>query len=229
MTSTGHSVYSADDIKKELETYENWTAQLGQKYPNLHHEDHKRWRPRPRSRPVRVACVEFGSTNQVACRQGNGAADLRKFWDSPVLPATGNTPLRRLFILEEFDEEAKAAIGVRLEIDPQVFHRHSRTTFWEANAQHAGCTRALPSLNNPDRTWTLEYSQVLHLNIKPIKTDENWKQFTFRGVNNERHVATSRSGQDLDGMGALYSKISFWGNPTENQGWDGTSRCIALI
>jgi len=207
------NVMSHTTSPSELYRYNEWTQLLTPKYPNLRHQDYKRWCPYAGTLPTRVACIDFGVNDRVELRVGNGATDLRTFYESPLYPSN-TEPIRRLFILEDFDNETKAAIGTRLSIDPRVFLRHSRVALWERSDENAGCTPSLPSLNDPDKSFMLNYSELMHLNV------EN-QQFTLRCVGNERHIASSRNGDKLDGIGSVHRKLSFWATGTTNGGWDG--------
>ena len=200
-------------VHPEVARYEQWTQRLASKYPNIANEDQKRFYSRVRTKIPRIACIEFGPDGNVNCRRGDGANDLRGFWENAAL-ASGTGPRRRLFLLEEHDDETKAAVGLRLGIDPQLFHRHDRVALWERSNRYAGNTPSLPSLSDAGRIVVLEYSQLMHLNLKE-------QGFSMRCVGNERHIAASRSGDVFDGVGAVSRKISFWGQRRENEGWDG--------
>lgn len=197
----------------ELDRYEEWTQRLAHKYPNLRHQDNKRWHPYLGTLPTRVACVDFGPNDHVELRVGKGVTDLRAFYESPVYQSNAD-PVRRLFILEEFDNEIKAAIGIRLSVDPRVFQRQSRVALWERSDENAGCTPSLPSLNDPNKSFILNYNELMHLNVED-------QQFTLRCVGNERHIASSRNGDKLDGVGSVHRRLSFWAKGTKNDGWDG--------
>lgn len=209
-------------VHPELERYEEWTSQLAKKYPNLRNEDnHKRWYPRDRNKVPRIACIEYSSQGDVNVRRGYGAADFRDFYNNPKWPAA-TAPQRRLFILEEYDDQTKAAIGLRLNVDPQVFYRHSRIAMWERNAKDSGNTPPLTSLMDPRQTFMLEYSQLMHLNVEQ-------SHFTFRAMDNERHIATSRNGDQFDGVGAVSRKISFWAQAKSTGGWDSQSQAYTVL
>jgi hypothetical protein len=217
--------YAQHDVK----LYCEWHKELTEKYPNLRSEDYKRWYPRPISRSVRIACIEFHPNAQVELVTGHGAEEFRKLYDMPAkTAATSSIPRRRLFILEEFDDETRAAVGLRLQVEPQVFHRHARVELWERPYKTAGNTLPLPSLAEADRTFALDYVQMLHLNTEPVKKDEFWKQFTLRAQGSERHIATARVDDTMDGVGTLQCKMSFWGNRTAHGGWDGKPRFVEL-
>lgn len=206
----------------EVERYGEWTRLLAKKYPNLSNDDsYKRWYPRNRSRVPRIACIEYSPTGEVNVRRGNGASDLRIIYDTPKWPSA-NAPQRRLFILEEFDDQTRAAIGLRLNVDPRVFYRHSRVAMWERNAKDAGDVPPLPHLADPGQSFVLEYSQLMHLNVEQA-------YFTFRCTGNERHIASSRNGDQFDGVGAVSRKISFWAQRKSQGGWDGRSQALSIL
>lgn len=202
-------------VHPEVARYEEWTKRLAEKYPNISNEEGKRFYRRSTTKVPRIACIEFTPDVNIHLRRGNGAADLRAFFDQPIQPPSA-TPRRRLFILENHDDETKAAVGLRLGVDPQLFYRHDRVSLWERNDRTAGNTRPLPSLAHAERIVVLEYSQLMHLNMKE-------QGFAIRCAENERHIAVSRSKDVFDGVGAVSRKISFWGERRQDDGWDGGS------
>lgn len=121
---------------------------------------------------------------------------------------------RRLFILESFNDKIRDLISLKLDIDPQVFHRHIRVAIWESAQINAGNTPLLPSLIDSTRSWAMLYSQLMHLNLEK-------QEFTLRCYGNERHIASSRYDGKLDGVGSVSRKISFSGTRRGQDGWDG--------
>lgn len=121
---------------------------------------------------------------------------------------------RRLFILESFNDKIRDLISLKLDIDPQVFHRHIRVAIWESARIDAGNTPLLPSLIDSTRSWAMLYSQLIHLNLEK-------QEFTLRCFGSERHIASSRYDGKLDGVGSVGRKLSFSGTRRGQDGWDG--------
>jgi hypothetical protein len=206
----------------EEQQYNQWRQQLSEKCPNLQNEDYRHFYPRRTDRKTRMACVEFHAIAPVTLIDLQNADELRDHLNAPLQ----STPRRRLFILEDFNDEIRAAIGLRLQVDPQLFHRHVRIGLWERSRRDAGNTLPLPSLANSDKMFALEYVQMLHLNLKSFAVSESGGQFALRAADTERHIAISRIDGRMDGVGALQSRLSFWGQKRGNGGWDGKPRLL---
>ena len=166
---------------------------------------------------TRVACIKFTHEgDDVHLRVCRGAKDLRTFFDETILSSQGK-PLRRLYILEEYGPEIQELLSTKAGIDPQVFFRHAKIAIFESSKKNAGNTSALPSLQDPNSTFVLEYCQLMYLNLEK-------QDFTLRCVESERHIASSRNKGDFDGIGVVSRKVSFWSKLREDDGWDGVYR-----
>ncbi|KAF7509272.1 hypothetical protein GJ744_008166 [Endocarpon pusillum] len=192
--------------------YQERCLKLVGKYPNLRNEDYKRWCPYPNPDSSRVACIQFSAHfphAPVTVNRFNDADSLSTFLAEEPRPTD-----RRLFILESFNDKIRDLVSLKLDVDPQVFHRHTRVAIWESARTNAGNTPLLPSLIDSGRSWAMLYSQLIHLNLEK-------QEFTHRCLGSERHIASSRYDGKLDGVGSISCKISFSGTRRGQLGWDG--------
>ena len=185
-------------------------SNLANKYPYLQNKDFKRLFPFPNPDTRRTACFQFLPDGSVRDYRFNNADGLATFLAVDPSPST-----RRLFILESFNENIRDLVSLKLDIDPQVFYRHAKVAIWEPTHRQAGNTPLLPSLVDSNRSWTISYSQLIHLNLEK-------QEFDLRCLGSERHIASSRNDGKLDGVGAVCCKISFSGTRNGQDGWDGT-------
>lgn len=196
--------------------YQERCSKLAGKYPNLQNKDSKRWYPLPNPDSRRAACFQFSPDGSVKDNRFNDADSLMAFLAVDPSPST-----RRLFILESFNDKIRDLISLKLDIDPQLFYRHTKVAIWEPAHRQAGNTPLLPSLIDSNRSWTISYSQLVHLNLEK-------QEFTLRCLGSERHIASSRNDGKLDGIGSVSCKISFSGTRRSQDGWDGTSELLCL-
>lgn len=188
--------------------YQERCSKLANKYPNLRNKDYKRWCSYPNPDSRRVACFQFLSNGTVRDNRFNDADSLMAFLAVDPSPSA-----RRLFILESFNDKIRDLVSIKLNVDPQVFHRHTRVAIWESARREAGNTPLLPSLIDSNRSWAMLYSQLIHLNLEK-------QEFTLRCLDSERHIASSRNDGKLDGVGSVGCKISFSGTRRGQDGWD---------
>lgn len=189
--------------------YQERCSKLAGKYPTLRNEDYKRWCPYPNPDVRRVACFQFLPDGTVKDDRFNDADSLMAF-----LAVDPSSSARRLFILESFNEKIRDLVSLKLDIDPQVFHRHTRVNTWESARIDAGNTPLLPSLIDSTRSWAMLYSQLIHLNLEK-------QDFNLRCFGSERHIASSRYDGKLDSVGSVACKISFSGTRRGQDGWEG--------
>ncbi|KAL9108929.1 MAG: hypothetical protein Q9227_006325 [Pyrenula ochraceoflavens] len=74
-------------------------------------------------------------------------------------------------------------------------------------------TPPLPSLINPQKTWCLDYYALRSFEYK-------WKSNWVRCFENGRRLELSRINGDLDDIGIIGRKSSYWSKKHENGGWD---------
>lgn len=196
-----------NDAKQQ---YQERYSKFAIKYPCLHNKDFKRWYPFPNPDTRRSACLQFLPDGNVRENRFKNADGLATFLAVDPSPST-----RRLFILESFNDKIRDLVSLKLDIDPQVFYRHAKVAVWEPVHKQAGNTPLLPSLIDSNRSWTISYSQLIHLNLE-------MQEFTLRCRGSERHIASSRHDGKLDGIGSVSCKISFSGTLRGQDGWDGS-------
>ena len=126
----------------------------------------------------------------------------------------GGQPLRRLFILEGFNDMYETIISAHLKIHPKFWHRHKRAMLWESTKHSAGNVPLLPSTHESHEIFLLNYCQLMHLGIKD-------QTFNLRCAENERYIACARYDGKFDGIGSVYRKVSFWATLDTPNGWNG--------
>lgn len=203
---TFHQLQLIDAKQRYQEQYPKFAS----KYPCLHNKDFKRWYPFPNVDTRRTACFQFLPDGSIRDNRFNNAGSLAAF-----LAVNSSPSARRLFIMESFSDQIRDLVSLKLDVDPQVFYRHAKVAVWESAHKKAGNTPLLPSLIDSNRSWTISYSQLIHLNLEK-------QAFTLRCLGSERHIASSRHGGKLDGIGSVGCKISFSGTRRGQDGWDGS-------
>jgi hypothetical protein len=126
--------------------------------------------------PVRCAVLEFD--NGCVHHQKFGTVnDLQLHFES-----IKNQPIKttacRLYILEDLEPEFVETLGENLGIDPHVFAEQMNT--WNCTDVESVGHRALPSLMQPKKAFTLRYYEFRKLG--PKRTDESsifCNQMTF--------------------------------------------------
>jgi len=146
----------------------------------------------------------------------------------PVVPFTNSSALssyleeaskqaaghRRIYILENLSLEYITVFGSHFLLDPSIFANHRRAVNWEAN-RNEGNTPKLLSCMNPDRWFSLRYSEVLDFGDS-ISSVADWMD-TFAG----RKIEFTKVDGKVNGIGIARRKASFWRRATKDNGWDG--------
>lgn len=135
-------------------------------------------------------------------------------------PNATNPPARRnLYLLEGLNPDYVEEIGSYFNIDPVFFSRHKRTALWEGK-QQGGNTERLASADNPERSFMLEFPEILYFGDDPSPS--------MRNPDDNRHIDVSHKPKglqsELDRVGNMHRKASWWSKPGQNnRDWDGKS------
>jgi hypothetical protein len=222
--SPGSHISAPGDYRTQIEALTN-------KYPNLVHENRQyEYDSRCASFP-KVACFELGTSNTGKLYPFTTEAELRKHLTSNHSESNGQTPRRRLYILEGTNLGCVDAFGTAFQVDPSVFVRHRRIYFWETD-HLSGNTPPLPSLLDPQRSFLMEYHELLYFktDLEQLYVKTGREKFYLRSAGNERHIALSRLDGKLQDVGIAHRKASFWARKDGVGGWDGTQlACIPPI
>jgi hypothetical protein len=212
-TTPGLHLSANGDYRKNIE-------ELGKKYPNLLRPERSRYSDENRDSPKhalpsRVACFEFDSNGNVSEKDlsKSSLTDLDNYLRSEPSLSPGQTARRRLYILEGTHVDLVAVFGAALRVEPSIFLRHKRVALW--NSYHeCGDTASLPTLLDPQRSFLMQYRELLHLEPNP-------EDFYLRTAGNERDIAVSRRDGEIQSVGITQRKASFWARKIGNGGWDG--------
>jgi hypothetical protein len=128
------------------------------------------------------------------------------------------TSMNRLYVLQGLNPEFVELFGNHFDIDPAIFLRHQRTALWEA-PHRAGNTPYLASVENPTKSFMIEYCELRYFHEDPRKP-------SLRNPADMRHINFSQMphfSRDIDRVGVMHRKASFWSNrrPIPLVGWDG--------
>ena len=147
---------------------------------------------------------------------------------------------RRLFLLEDMEPGYVEALGYHLGVDPLVFSEQMNT--WNYADSWSIQNRGLPSMHNPQRSFTLRYYELRTLK-KPMSIDRLTLQMTF-AVNRRRYerwrdVDVPSAGKPDRRHGFVRRAVSFWTSQEPapeseieadktkrlERGWDGKNDC----
>lgn len=110
--------------------------------------------------PGRCAVLTF-EADRVHDRTFYSPSELAKYFkDQPPHLANSNG-LRRLFILEDMEPKFVDLLGQQLDVDPLIFSEQVNS--WNYTDSQSVPHRALPSLNSPEKSWTLRYNEIRSL------------------------------------------------------------------
>lgn len=213
-------------------SYQKQIDCLAKKYPNLVCEDHRRYEYYSPGAPFpRVACFELGASSSGKPYKPKNEEELRKHLKPNHSESNGQTPRRRLYILEGTNSGCVNAFGTAFQVDPSVFVRHRRIDFWETD-HLGGNTPPLPSLLDPQRSFLMEYHELLYFkrDLEQLYVETGQEKFYLRSAGNERHIALSRLDGKLQDVGIATRKASFWARKDGVGGWDGTQlACVSPV
>ena len=201
--------------------YRDVIAKLRARNKNLTHVDWKVPRNRLATRlPSRIKVITFNDhgTPDTDAKHYD-PIQLDKFLSEKI--SDPSQPPCRLFLLEGLSPEYVEILGSHFSIDPAFFMRHQRTALWEGR-HRAGNTPMLASLEDPEKSFMIEYAELLYF----IDTPRNP---SLRNPNDNRHINVSRKpkiSSDLDQVGVMHRKASFWsekvsGGANSKDGWNG--------
>ena len=136
--------------------YCNSIERLTNKYPNLKYPDYKKYHASSEVvHNTRTAIITFKVDAKPEVASFSTLDQLRVYLQPQAAPPE-KTITRELFLVEGTNPEVVDVLGSALQVDPNVFMRHSRTGLWESD-HRAGCTAPLPSLMDPAKGFVLSY------------------------------------------------------------------------
>lgn len=186
--------------------------------------------------PGRCFCLVF-TEESVTLLDGyeNGFSSAKELEEYllkfPAKQSREDLQTRRLFILEDMEPDYIEVLGHHLGIDPLVFSEQMNT--WNYTDSWSVQNRALPSMLNPEQSWTLRYYELRTLK-NPRSIDALTLQLTF-AVNRRRYerwrdVDVPSAGKPDRRHGFVRRAASFWTSQTTStgsnsvqgaEGWDG--------
>lgn len=222
----GKHLASGDVYRKQVEC-------LIPRNPNL---DHKDWKiPETRKTfavPSRLRIAVFndeGSLCQVQMFKSHGTESETfppHMFMQEFSKAVSKLPPRSrcLYLLEGVNPRYVEAIGAHLTVDPAVFMRHQRTALWEGR-QNGGNTARLASHEDVGTTFMMEYCELIYFDKDPESS-------SLRNPNDNRHINVSKQPHvkkgiklaDIQKVGIMHRKASFWSRrrpEATGDGWDG--------
>jgi len=154
---------------------------------------------------------------------------LREYLEHHPAEASREKNHRRLFILEDMEPSYVDILGDHLGVDPLVFSEQMNT--WNFSDSRSIPHRGLPSLTQPNQSFTLRYYEIRSLN-DASSVDALTYQMTF-AVNRRRYerwrdVDLPTFGNWEDSRHAFIRRCaSFWTSQKPDSsskalGWDGT-------
>ncbi|KAK8867660.1 hypothetical protein PGQ11_006238 [Apiospora arundinis] len=201
------------------EEYGNAILRHSKRNPNLKHKDWKIPTTRVNHRvPSRARLVKFDEDGQAIIPQTRAEDrdfSLQDLRQSLIDNKFNGAAHGHLYILEGLDPDYVEVVGSELQIDPSFFSRHKRTALWEGRHM-GGNTSALPSQQVPSKGFLMEYGELLYFKKDP-------ESFSLRNPNDNRHINVSKKpkiSQDLNRVGILHRKTSFWSREAESGKWE---------
>lgn len=200
------------------EDYGQAVLRHSKRNPNLKHKDWKVPTTRVEHRlPSRARLVKFDKDGHAVIHPAEprdlSLKDLRQSLEDKGSEGAAHG---HLYILEGLDLDYVEVVGSKLQIDPSFFSRHKRTALWEG-PHMGGNTPALPSQQTPSKGFLMEYGELLYFKDDP-------KTFSLRNPSDNRHINVSKQptiSQDLNKVGILHRKVSFWSQVRESGKWEG--------
>jgi hypothetical protein len=195
--------------------------------PNLKHRD---WKiPSTREGWVaksRVQLVKFDKDGRKICTAELNPSELQESLAARTAASSETTKEGGyLYILEGLDPNYVELFGAHLtDIDPAVFSRHQRTALWEGK-HRGGNTAKLASLDDPGRSFMMEYCELLYFAESP-------DSISLRNPADNRHINISRKPvllSDVHNVGIMHRKASFWAQTHDNGSWEGKCRTYFLF
>src|SRR5207247_2389831 len=156
---------------------------------------------------------------------------LSEYLESHPAKVSRESNRRRLFILEDMEPDYVDTLGAHLGVDPLVFSEQMNT--WNFTDSRSIPHRGLPSVSQPNQSFTLRYHEIRTLDDPP-SIDTLTVQMTFavnrRKCERWRDIDLPSFGSSTDNRHAFIRRCaSFWTSqaPVNSertcQGWDG--RC----
>jgi hypothetical protein len=126
---------------------------------------------------------------------------------------------RRLFILEGVSQELVEKLGSALDIEPEFFANHLRSTTWEHHDDRSD-SRMLPSIRKQAKFWTLEYFECIRLNEKYRLGRNRLTPFTpiFRRLFIRN---PDKDRKDRYSIGLVSRFVSYWESVSVDGNFDG--------
>jgi hypothetical protein len=176
--------------------------------------------------PVSCSVLEFyeDSVNHIeftsySDRTQTGYTRLAKY-----LSSKPSTPVRRLYMLEDLSEPYIELLGASLGVDAQVFAAQIHDTHW-SGSNKSGHPPKLPSLNDPEKTFTVRYYEPRFFeypNIEDSSISVRTVANVARNITFLKGVSKwNRKGPSKGLVGAIRRNASFWCRSEEDGGWNG--------
>jgi hypothetical protein len=196
----------------------------------------------PESRVKILAYGDGGLTSSTGVKDISLISELKHALDNPTLgtpqvhnasanasqpthtaAAAGSLPtIGHLYILEGTNPEFVEAFGAKFDIDPAFFSRHQRIALWEQRHE-GGNTSKLASSDDPEHSFFMEYCELLYFESSPAES-------SLRNPKDMRHINVARKpsiSTDLDRVGILHRKASFWSERKSDGTWNGM--CVFFL
>jgi hypothetical protein len=138
-----------------------------------------------------------------------------------------------LYILEDLEPEFIELLGDRIGVDPLVFAEQTNAWYF-TDVQSVG-HRQLPSLNRPEKSFTLRYHELRKLDFDCRHDLSDLRsQMTF-AINRRYYepwlVVESPSMPTEDSVGVVRRCASFWTSQRKEDapgsGWNGKPRLVS--
>lgn len=163
---------------------------------------------------ARVAMLEIGQNETVQRRDYRGAQDLRRHLESQ--PST-HSPWRRIYIMEGLAPDFVAVFGTHFLMTPTFFSRHERTVIGSLRHDNPSDMPTLPSLLDPEAAFLVKY-QELRLFVKGLSTSMD---YYVACATTGRRIAFLRIGDNVEPVGIVRRKCSYWARKDSHGNWDG--------
>lgn len=105
----------------------------------------------------RCAVLTF-EEDQVRDRMFYSPEELSEYFEDQPPELATSKGMRRLFILEDMDVGFVDLLGQQLGVDPLIYSEQVNS--WNYTDSQSIPHRALPSLNSPEKSWTLRYNEI---------------------------------------------------------------------
>ena len=198
--------------------YGRRVAALASKYPNLRYPDIHcpNYKSPPKSGTLgKVVMLDFQEEQAPVRTDFGGVTHLKNFFQSSCKEHQAGT-VRRLYMIEAWDPELIGVLGEHFQISPAILVRQQRAAIWE-KVHTSGNTPWLSSTFDPKQSFSITYYEPRYF-VPQAGLPDSLK---WRCAETRRHISRSRVLHEIDNVGMVHRKASYWSTKSSDGGWDG--------